>query len=60
MGHRMNVRILSKKKVSSQVKKDLLDSSIVNILIHLNSSKAFLFSHCLPMDWGNVKENFKI
>ena len=51
----MNVRTLSKEKVSSQVKKDLLDSSIVNILIHFNSSKAFFF-HCLPMDWGMLKK----
>ena len=54
----MNVRTLSKEKVSSQVKKDLLDSSIVNILIHFNSSKTFfsLFTNGL----GNVKENLKI
>ena len=58
MGPRVNVRTLSKEKVSSQVKKDLLDSSIVNILIHFNSSKTFfsLFTNGL----GNVKENLKI
>lgn len=44
MGPRVNVRTLRKEKVSSQVKKYLLDSSIVNILIHFNSSKAFFFS----------------
>lgn len=43
MGPRVNVRTLRKEKVSSQVKKYLLDSSIVNILIHFNSSKAFFF-----------------